>query len=270
MPYNMRTYASEVMQRLKRYDVARSIDSGMLESSVNLARYQVQLATLQTVPERYARIHRPVDAAVVSWENSARMLEFDQSTGGAKTIINQVGVLTLPADFISDVTVGISEGDVMWQARYVSKRDLYSVLTKSMTKPTPHNPIYTIERTTEGTNARLLISAGSNLPAQGSVEIWYLARLPWLQIANSTGAPDVEIRIGYDLQELVVTIACYKILETLQIIEGRQLLKNDIELIVNSLSQQYQAGIDRKHLLLEANESLIPKVPNINANSIKV
>jgi hypothetical protein len=266
----MRTYASEVMQRLKRYDVAKSIDSGMLETSINLARYQVQLATLQTVPERYARIHRPVNAVVVSWENSARMLEFDQSTGGAKTIINQVGTVDLPSDFIADVTVGVSEGDVMWQARKVSKRDLYSVLTKSMTKPTPHNPIYCIERSTETANPKLFISTGTALPAQGIVEIWYLARLPWLQIANSTGQPDVEIRIGYDLQELVVTIACYKIMESLQIIDGRQLLKNDIELMVSALNQQYQAGIDRSRLFVEANESLVPKVPNINANSLKV
>lgn len=270
MSYNMRLYASEVMHRLKRYDIAKSVDVGMLEAAVNLSRYAVQQATLQAVPERYARLHRPASAPVVSWENSARMLEFDQATSGAKTIINQVGTVDLPKDFITDVTVGVAEGDVLWQARKVAKRDLYSVLTKSMTKPTPHNPVYTIERSTEGANVKLLISTGTTLPQQGTVEIWYLARLPWLQIANTTGLPDVEIRIGYDLQELVVLMSCYKILQTLQVLDGRQLVKQDIELLVAALSKQYNAGIDRDRLFVEANESIVPKVPIINANAVKV
>lgn len=270
MSYNMRTYAAEIMHRLKRYSIAQNIDAGMLETTINLARYTVQQATLQAVPERYARLHRPASAPVVSWENSARMLEFDQTTGGAKTIINQVGTVDLPKDFIADVTVAVAEGDVLWQARKVSKRDLYSVLTKSMTKPTPHNPVYAIERATEGANVRLLISTGDTLPAQGTVEVWYLARLPWLQIATTAGTPDIEIRIAYDLQELVVLLSCYKIMESLQILDGRQLLKQDIELLVNSLSKQYVGGIDRSRLFVEANESIVPKIPNINANAIKV
>jgi len=166
MPYNMRTYASEVMHRLGRYDVAKSVDSGMLETVVNLARHEVQLATLQAVPERYARRHRPSTAATISYADSAKMFEYDMATNGTRTVTNLVGSIDLPQDFIIDVTVGvgtapIAVNPVLWQARPVSKRDLYTVLTKSFAKPTPHNPVYTIEKSTTSNNYRLLISTGT-------------------------------------------------------------------------------------------------------------
>jgi hypothetical protein len=275
MPYNMRTYASEVMHRLGRYDVARSVDSGMLETVVNLARHEVQLATLQAVPERYSRRHRPTTAAAVSYVDSAKMFEYDMATNGTRTVTNLVGSIDLPQDFIIDVTVGvgtapIAVNPVLWQARPVSKRDLYTVLTKSFAKPTPHNPVYTIEKSTTSNNYRLLISTGTALPLANEVEIWYLAKLPWLQISNSTGAPDPEVRIGYDLQELVVVIACKKILETLNIIDGRQIIMQDIEMMISSLQREYAGRIDRSRLLVEAKESTVPNVPIPNANAIKV
>lgn len=275
MSYNMRTYAAEVMQRLNRYDVAKMVDSGMLETVINTARHEVQMATLQAVPERYARRHRPTDQAVVSYVDSAKMFEYDITTGSTKTVTNLVGVLDLPEDFIVDVSVGVGEYDAqwesdIWQARKVSKRDLYTVLTKSFAKPTPHNPVYCIEKNTADSFHRLLISTGTTLPAEREVEIWYLAKLPWLQIANSTGAPDNEVRIGYDLQELVVMIACKKILETIGIIDGRQIINQDIELIIASLQKEYAGRIDRSNLLVEARESIVPKVPVPNVNATKV
>ena len=275
MPYNMRTYASEVMQRLNRYDIARSVDSGMLETVINLARYEVQMATLQAVPERYSRRHRPSSAALVSYADSAKMFEYDISTGGSKTVTNLVGTVDLPEDFIVDVTVGvgtapIASSPVLWQARRVSKRDLYTVLTKSFSKPTPHNPVYCIEKNTTSAAHKLLISTGTALPAANEIEIWYLAKLPWLQITNSLGASDPEVRIGYDLQELVVVIACKKILETLSIVDGRQILVQDIELMVASLQKDYAGRIDRSRLFVEAKESLVPKVPVPNVNATKV
>lgn len=275
MSYNMRMYASEVMQRLSRYSVAKSVDSGMLETVINLARFEVQLATLQAVPERYARRHRPSSAAVVSYADSAKMFEYNPATNGTKTVTNLVGTIDLPEDFIVDVTVGVGISPIavnptLWQARKVSKRDLYTVLTKSFAKPTPHNPVYCLEKSTTSSNYKLLISTGTALPAANEIEIWYLAKLPWLQITNSTNASDQEVRIGYDLQELVVILACKKILETLSVTDGRQLLVQDIELLISSLQREYAGRIDRSRLLVQAKESIIPKTPVPNVNATKV
>ena len=271
MPYNMQTYAAEVMHRLHRYDVAKSVDLGMLESLINAARFDVQMATLQAVPERYARIHRPSAVPAVSWVDSARMFEYDQTTNGPKTIINQVFVLPLPEDFITDVTVMImNDSNVWWPARAVSKRDLYTVLTKSFSKPTQRNPIYCIEKLIGQLQTRLLVSIGPNEMAQYTTEIWYLAKLPWLQIENAAGQPDAEVRIGYDLEELVVLTACLKVLEAIGMPTARQLIRQDIEMMISAMQRQYEGEIDRSRLLVEARESVIPNVPIIDASAVRI
>lgn len=270
MPYTMATYATEVMQRLNRYDVAKSVDVGMLETVINAARFEVQMSTLQAVPERYARVHRPTGLPTVSWVDSARMFEFDQTTGGARTIINQVYVHPLPEDFITDVTVQVYDEEDWWPARGVSKRDLYTVLTKSFSKPTQRNPIYCIEKFVGQQNARLLVSIGPTAVPEDAVEIWYLAKLPWLQIENATGAPDAEVRIGYDLEELVVLISCLKILETLGAGAAIPLIRQDIEMMILAVQRQYEGEIDRSRLLVEARESVIPNVPIPDASAVKV
>jgi hypothetical protein len=270
MPYTMQTYATEVMHRLNRYDVAKSVDVGMLENIINQARFDVQMATLQAIPERYARIHVPTDIPAVSWVDSARMFEYDTNTNAARTLVNQVFVLNLPEDFITDVTVSVLTEDNWWSARPVSKRDLYTVLTKSFSKPSPRNPIYCIEKFTDTLQVRLLVSIGTDALAANKVEIWYLAKLPWLQIENPQGVSDPEVRIGYDLEELVVLISCLKIMETLGLPTSNALIRQDIEMMVASLQRQYEAEIDRSRLLVEARESLIPNVPIIDASAVRV
>lgn len=270
MPYTMATYATEVMQRLNRYDVAKNVDVGMLETVINGARFDVQMSTLQAVPERYARVHRPTGAPPVSWVDSARMFEFDQTTGGARTIINQVCVHTLPEDFITEVSVQVLDYETWWPARGVSKRDLYTVLTKSFSKPTMRNPVYCIEKFVGQRNVRLLMSVGPVPVPEDKVEIWYLAKLPWLQLENATGAPDPEVRIGYDLEELVVLISCLKILETIGAGSAIPLVRQDVEMMITAVQRQYEGEIDRSRLLVEARESVIPNVPIADASAVKV
>lgn len=266
----MQTYAAEVMHRLNRYDVAKAVDVGMLENYINQARYDVQMATLQAVPERYARLHAPPAVPAVSWVDSARMFEHDSSTGGARTIVNQVFVLLMPEDFITDVTASVYYDGDWWPARPVAKRDLYTVLTKSFARPSQRSPIYCIEKLVGQTQTRLLVSVGSSTLTAGKVEVWYLAKLPWLQIENGNRAPDAEVRIGYDLEELVVQVACMKTLQTLGLPNGMALIRQDIEMMVAALQRQYEGKIDRSRLLVEARESTIPNVPIVDASAARV
>jgi hypothetical protein len=272
MPYTMATYASEVMQRLHRYDVAKMVDMSMLEGEINRARFDVQMATLQAVPERYARIHRPIAVPVVSWPDSARMFEHDMNTGGARVVINQVFVLPLPEDFIIDVSVAVEYEDNQWEARCVSKRDLHTVLTKSFAKPTTRNPVYCIEKFVGQLQSRLLVSIGEDVLPTNKVEIWYLAKLPWLQIENASGTADPEVRIGYDLEELVVLVASLKIMQAIGMPGSATLVRQDIEMMVEALQRQYEGAIDRGRLLVQARESNIPNIPiaDANANAMRI
>lgn len=270
MPYTMATYASEVMHRLHRYDVAKSVDVGMLENIINQARFDVQMATLQLIPERYARLHIPTAAPAVSWVDSARMFEHDTSTGGARTIVNQVYVLPLPQDFITEVAVSVLYDENWWPARPVAKRDLHTVLTKSFSKPTQRSPIYCIEKLVGQAQTRLLVSIGPTALPANKVEIWYLAKLPWMQLENATAAPDAEVRIGYDLEEMVVQVACLKILQTMNLPGAMPLIRQDIEMMVAALQRQYEGEIDRSRLLVEARESVIPNVPITDASAVRV
>lgn len=258
MPYTMRTYMAEVMQRLDRYTVASQVDPGMLETLINQARHNVQLATLQLVPERYARVHVPAGAAVVSLEESARSYEYDATIPATVPVITLVGEIPLPQDFIDPVAVFVTdEDDVEWPARLAEKRELYTVLTKSFTKPSPTDPVYCIEKRTDATAHRLLISTGTVLPDAGTVSIWYLAKLPYLQAAAAGNVDDTETRIGYDLQELVVLLTMMNALTTMGLPDSVQIISQFISALVMGIQNQYEGSVDRRTLLYQAREGTI-------------
>lgn len=264
MPYTGRSYYAEVASRLERHYSVTNIDVGMVEAAINLARLDVQNATLQVTPERYARIHVPAGAPAFSAALSARVLEYDPATLGALPRIIRVGTYNLPEDFITDVTVSISNEEGNWQARPVSKRELYSTLTFTNTRPTPSSPIYCIDRQTGATNYRLLVSAGDTLPVSDSVTIWYLAKLPWLQTITGGGlTTDTETRIPYGMEELVVLIAMSKILQSTGIVEAFPRVEHSIDLALAALERQYEGDIDRSLLLTQARERVIPNRPII-------
>ena len=268
MAYDMRSYASEVMQRLDKYEVARKLDYGTLESLINLARLDVQNATLQALPERYARRHRVAGTPALSLADSARILEYDVVTQGARSIVNRVFTLNLPEDFIDEVAVGIEYNGAIWPARNVSKRDLHTVLTKSFARPSRYDPIYCIEKQVGTAQTKILVSIGPDTPDVASIEIWYLAKLPWLQISTTTGA-DVEVRIGADLQELVVLLACQKVITALSLPGTGAIVRNDIDLMLKIIEQQYKGKVDRSRLLVEARESTVPQQPKVDVNATR-
>jgi hypothetical protein len=268
MPYTMRQYMSEIQQRLDRYTVASRIDSGMLETMVNKARHDVQLATLQTMPERYARIHVLTNAAVASIEESARCYIYDQNLNTAVPTIMQVGVFDLPEDFIEAVVVAYrDEDDVLWPARKVEKRELYTTLTRSFTRPTPNDPIYSVERLTGSSTYRLLVSIGEDLALANTVEVWYLAKLPYLDAAGVGNTDDQEVRIGFDLQELVINIVLMRLLVMLRLPVAAESIAELVSMMVSAVQRQYEVSIDRSGLLLQARETNVPNQYAAEGNS---
>lgn len=260
MAYTMRKYVAEVKQRLDRYEVADAFDDGLIESLVNMCRHDVQRATLNIYQERFARIWRNPSAATISQEESA-VFE-DVQAAAIRQTNSIVYVLNLPQDFIQIVDVSINYSNEYYGARSVSKRELYSALTRSFTVPSVYDPLYAVERRIDSPTYRLLISAGPTAIASEMVEVWYLAKLPYLELTNgAANGTDTEVRLGYDLQELVVLMTVMRLIETSMVPQSRKIVENDIALAIAMIEAQYESQIDRSLLLTQGRESVIINKP---------
>jgi len=260
MAYTMRTYVAEVKQRLDRFEVADSYDDGFLESIVNACRHDVQRATLQIYQERFAKIWTNPAPPTISQEESA-VFE-DVNAGALRQTPSVVYQFDLPEDFIQVVGVALVEDLLPSVARSVSKRELYSALTRSFTVPTFYDPIYCIERSISSPTYRLLVSAGDYVLGAGTIEMWYLAKLPYMELTNgAANGTDTEVRLGYDLQELVVMMAVMRVLEASMVPQSRQIIQNDIALAITMIEAQYETQIDRSLLLTQGRESAIINKP---------
>lgn len=256
MPYNMQQYVDDVRLRLSRYDVSAEVDNGMLEVLVNRARHDVQLATLEFFPERYARevIISAAPANVTAYDTTSPRL--------SGSVVNKVYDVALPADFITDVQVMVKDDTtVFWSARKANKRELFQIMRNTWNCPSLQNPIYYIERAPGDATYTIGVSKGSTAVATNDIKIWYLAKLPYLQLFGSGGSPDPEVRIGYDCQELVVTLASLKTCMALQFTDALQAITGDIELNIFFLEEMYKRHVDRSKLLLPSRESLYPNQP---------
>lgn len=267
MPYTMRGYIHEVNNRLERFRVARELDGGTAEAMVNTARHLVQLSTLQVVPERYSRVWTPATPPTLSLTESARMVIYDPNVQAVANILNRIYVFDLNQDFIDPVDVAYVDAEgAQWSARRVSKRELVTVLTRSFTRPTPQQPIYCVERYTNSDQYRLLVSIGDAEITEDDIVVWYLAKLPYLQIATDTvNTTDIDRRIGFDLEELVIKVAMLRILELMQMDTAMPLVEQDIAVTIASFEGQYEGSVDRSLLLTQARESAIPNKPVMEA-----
>lgn len=256
MAMDMQKYVDDVRLRLPRYDVSQELDQGTIAMLVNRARIDVQLATLQTFPERYARetVVSGTPAAVTEYATTV-----PKPSGN---VTNAVYSISLPADFIEEVSVFVKDdGTDFWETRKINKSELFQTMKNIWNCPTLNTPIHCTERAPGSAAVTLYVSKGDTVVAAGDIKLWYLARLPDLELFNGSGSADTEVRIGHDLTDLVVTIATLKAVETLQFTRAKQPIMNDIEIAVSLLEAQYSRGIDRKKLNLPSRESLYPNQP---------
>lgn len=255
MPYNMQQYVDDVRMRLSRYDISAEVDNGMLEMLVNRARHDVQLATLQIFPERYSREFTiaAVPSAVTDYATTS-----PRATG---SVTNAVYEAALPSDFIEMVQCFVKDsGTTFWAGRLVNKRELVQIMRNVWNCPTEQNPVYYVQRAPGDASYTIGVSKGSGVVATNEIRIWYLAKLPYLQLFNA-GNPDPEVRIGYDCQELVVSLATLKVCQALKFDVSVQAIVGDINLNIAFLEDAYKTGVDRSKLMLPSRESLYPNRP---------
>jgi len=266
MPHTCKTYMEEAMLRLNRYEVQAELDDGSAEMLVNLARRDVQLATIGLFPERYAGIHR------LDLENNfltSELQEFRQviTRGGLPDTIRWYGY-QLPDDFIEEVAVYVkseANGD-WWRARKTTKQEMWAVSRSSTLAPTVREPMYFVEKDTDSDAYRIACShGGTPIIASEWIEVWYKKALRWLQMFNSDyqGNPDesdIEVAMNYEFEEWVVYRLMIRVLEKLNWADQniKQIIDLDIQRIVSLSSSNFSTSIDEVGILVPSKRQTWP------------
>jgi len=258
MPSTMATYIGEVTSRLNRYQVGIELDPGFLQMLVNRSRQDVQAAVLNVVPERFSRVSTPT-----GWSEETDM---QKTVGG---VVRRVYSVALPNDYMDDVVVRRIDGEEIYEARELSKRELYQVMGTTWNAPSARSPVYAIEKSPTSPTYTLYVSFGETAVTDSSVEVWYLALLPYMQVdsLNAGGdpsvspVPDTEVPIGWDYEELVVLLAMVKVAQTSGFTQAAELVRAEIDQAVRMMELNYERSIDREKLELPSRESAVPNTP---------
>lgn len=266
----MKQYMDEVGNRLSRYSVQIELDSGTLEMLVNGARRNVQMATLQMFPERYSAIINLDDVS-----GNAAVLQTMYSTTielrSPVTYTSEVYKMDLPDDFISMEVVLVSgslgeEGPSgLWEARAVSKRELWAALQNMNTRPKENDPIYCLEKAPGSDRYSIYVTKGPGAITPADVSIWYLKALKYLEEYNSTGGDDTEQNISYEFDEMVVYQAMLMALAETSFSGAKEIIGADLERLVSAMEKNYSAGINRQTLYLPSREGQYPNSPIVKS-----
>lgn len=247
MPYNMYQYIDEVKARMSRYDVQAELDTGKLEMIINRVRRDVQLATLPIYRERYGRIAIISTVPTVVSNYSFGNVDFYSAV--------------LPTDFIEEDVALVTHESYQWEARKLIKQELYGVARNSWVNPTTNSPVYIVERDPSSATSTIYVSKGSAVVGASEIELWYVAALPYLQAHPVSGTPDVERKMSYQWEELVVLCSMARAYEMQQFLQLRDLIVADIQTVISLMEESYKTNVDRSKLLLPTRESIVPNVP---------
>ncbi len=262
----MKQYIDEVSNRLSRYTVQLELDPGTIEMLVNGARRNVQMATLQMFPERYSAIINLDDVS----GNSSTIQPAYSTTIALRTPVtytSEVYKMQLPDDFISMEVVLVSgsvgeEGPSgLWEARAVTKQELWSTLQNMNTRPKVNDPIYCIEKAPGSARHSIYVSNGDGVLAPADVRIWYLKALKYLEEYNATGGDDTEQNISYEFDEMVVYQAMLMALSETTLNGAKDVIGADLERLVMAMEKNYSANINRQTLYLPSREGQYPGQP---------
>lgn len=259
MPYDMQTYQQEIALRLSRYQISLELDPGTLEMMINRARRDVQMATLNVFPERYSAVLK-LDA--VSGNTSTEIVEYRTTvTRFSSTVVNKVYEIKLPDDFIQMEAVLVLSSGTNWEAREITKPELYGALGNQNTMPTQREPTYTVEKSPDNSYYTILVSAGTSALVPADITIYYLKALKYLERVNGSNVPDVEKSMSYEFEEFVIYQTMLQALKKTAFNSAKQAIASDLEQGFTVLEMNYNATVDRSGLLLPGREGLYPNQP---------
>lgn len=290
----MREYIDELFMRLSRYNVAFELDESIAQQLINDARQKVQMSSLYVYPEKYSAITTLdlVPDQQVFNEEADLITTMPRNYLGVLAIEeNQWWRLWLPNDFIEVFSVWIKHDKLtvqnapseywinpnsQWfEARRVTAREIFQSTTNVITRPRPFLPSYSIqqgawdiERQSGSFSKKyrylIMISIGLPLadwqPNSEDVMIYYVRALPYLQLFNREGLPDVDYAIPFELQEFVIMQASIMAMMRNNAFQQAQLLSVEMEHEIAYLEEQYNLLIDKQQFTLPSREGIYQNV----------
>lgn len=245
-------YIEEIKLRLSRFDVIKHLNDLLILSYINKGRQQAQRFTLESMPERYARISTfAIGTAAVYTTTDYR----------GKPV--NLFPVALPNDFLKAYRVilnyTLNNVPKSWEARYYTVNEIYNTNVLSVNPPMPYAPVYTVTANND-TNYNILIS-GLDIPPNSTIfatlgytniscEVWYTAAISEIEYRTAGNTTDNEVTLPVPLEELVINYAMYHCLRHVNHQAGIELLIKEIRLLESLITQNYEIGIQTKDIEL--------------------
>jgi hypothetical protein len=253
-------YIEEIKLRLTAYSVGQEADDLQLLTFLNNARKRVQYDTLAKYPERYGVVGRFV------LDPTADIYDLYSNENQANADLQDVDVyrITLPINFIDSIVVKLcfelEESDYEYEARRMTKYEMFSISQHIHNKPTFYSPVYAIAR--EGGVYYLYISSLKNgadlITDSPEIEIWYTAVIADLQMIDAAGVflGDTDTVIARELEELVILYTIFLYMQQANAQEYISFLALEIQDQLQTLMPLYQLDKVKADVELASQEGM--------------
>jgi len=253
-------YIEEIKLRLTAYTVGQEADDLQLLTFLNNARKRVQYDTMTKYPERYAVITRlPIVAA-------SDIYDLYSNENQANADLQDVDVyrVVLPINFIDTFVVKLcyveEELDYQFEARRMTKYEMFSISQHIHNKPTYYNPVYAISREAGVYYIYFssLKSGGTLITSTPELEIWHTAVIADLEMIDGAGVflGDTDTVIAKELEELVILYTIFLYLQQINAQEYINFLSMEIQDQLQSLMPLYQLDKVEADIKLSSQEGL--------------
>lgn len=238
-------YIDEVMLRLRTFETLPEVDGLQILSYLNSARKKIEYDTIAYYPERYSVINSFAFSPVDDLYNPYSL----DNTVAANRQNSDIYRILLPVNFLDAIVVKlvyVDDEDTQYEfeARRMTKYEMFSVAQHKFNRPTYTNPCYSIAR--EGGSYYLYYSSLKNgddlITETPTLEVWHtcvISDLEWLS-GNDTIEGDTEVVIAKELEELVILYTIFLYLQQINNQIYLNLISLEIQNMLNTLQPIYQ------------------------------
>ncbi len=271
-------YIDQIKTRLQTLQVASNLDDQSILMYINTARKKIQYDTLAIFPERYGVI---LEYEVIQSTDEYIPFSNYSNTHNAFQPYIDYYHKPLPLNVIDVVRMALVYTDFStdpdtfrtYEARRITKKELFGLSMHSTNKPNPYNPVYTL------TPSRSLQLPGPTPPV-GELSILYsslrdgdiniptgvgaakmliwatcvIADLEWSSSPTDRVNGDTEIVIAKQLEDLVILYTIYLYLQQINEQNLLKLIGLELGEMISSLQPIYQLEQTKNELQLATQE----------------
>jgi hypothetical protein len=242
--------------RVPRYEVSPELDDQTIELHINQARRTAELALIPINRERFGWIYT-IDVTPTLVPDLNITVPFGAFGGTV-----QWYQALLPPSFVQIESVHVRHGEYptdRWEAREVSSREVYSMGRQSVNRPTPEHPVFFIDKSPQNNQYQITVSKGAAPVRANDIVIYFIGMVGYMQQFPND---DVEVKIGYDAEELVILMAIKEGLGKIYYPTLGPLVEQDVQNAIQFIEGLYNFNVDSRKLLLPTRERLAPNTPN--------